>query len=543
MVLLLFLTGILLPLIAYLIYHKGSANSDFFKTWRIKYSKPDFMFGHSKKMMTRKENMYDFVSRIYSEFPEEKAVGVWDMRTPKVLIRDPSLLKHLTVKVFDHFMNHQALIDETVDPILGNSLGGLSGQKWKDMRSTFSPAFTGSKMRLMLQLINEVTEQLVDYVKSDCEKNEGGLKEYDMKDLLSKYTNDTIALCAFGIKVDTLKDDQNEFYLAGKSIMDFGTFWSIVMFMCIRFLPKNLVRMLNISPVAPKTRKFFMDVVLSTMEYREKNNIIRPDMISLLMEAKKGTLHHSTNTSTEQVRSKSEGFATVDESQEWVGKSGDKSIRRQWTDEEIVAQSVVFFLAGFENNSTVMTMAAYELAINPDIQQKLFEEVKMTKEALEGKVLSYEVLHGMHYLDAVVCETLRKWPPAPFTDRVCNKKFDYKDAETGLEMHFEKGDSFWMPIYGYHMDEKYFPEPQVFNPDRFSVENRHLINADAYLPFGVGPRVCPANRFVLMAVKALLYYVVLDFEVVVVEKTQVPLVLKKDMTSIAKGIVLGLKRR
>lgn len=485
--------------------------------------------------MAKKEHLYEFTKRIYNAFPDEKAVGLFEMRSPVVLIRDPQLLKYLTVKVFDHFMNHKPFIQEDTDPLFGNMLSVLSGQKWKDMRATLSPAFTGSKMRLMLQLINQVTEGLVEHLHSECDKTPALV--CDMKDLISRYTNDVIALCAFGITVDSQKDRENKFYTTGRDLMEFGGTKGMIKFMLNKYLPK-FCKTFNITLMTPSTRKFFTDVVMDTMEYREKNNIFIPDMVSLLMDAKKGTLQHSAASAHQLDDAKSEGFATVNESE-----MGKQTTKRQWTDDEIIAQCFVFFIGGFENNSTVMTIAAYELALNLDVQEKLFEEVMEMKENLQGERITYEELHGMRYLDGVVCETLRKWPPAAFTDRICNQAFDYKDEETGLEMKFEKGNSFWIPIYGYHMDPKYFPRPEKFDPERFSEANRSEINADAYLPFGIGPRVCPANRFVLMAVKAFLFYMLQDFEFRVTEKTPIPLKPRKDFTSIAKDVFLEVKRR
>lgn len=55
---------------------------------------------------------------------------------------------------------------------------------------------------------------------------------------------------------------------------------------------------------------------------------------------------------------------------------------------------------------------AYELAINPDIQQKLYLEIQAMEDELDGKTVSYEKIQGMKYLDQVVSETLRKWPVA-----------------------------------------------------------------------------------------------------------------------------------
>lgn len=250
-------------------------------------------------------------------------------------------------------------------------------------------------------------------------------------------------------------------------------------------------------------------------------------MIHLLMKAKKGMLRHQVNVEDDV--------------------SEPSKNRQQWNDDEIVAQCLMFFLAGLETSSSVMAVAAYEIVLNPEVQQKLFEEVSATQDLLntsEGSgELSYETLRGMKYLDMVVNETLRKWPPAPVTDRVCGKQFHYEDKDTGLRLNFEKGSQLWIPIYGFHTDPELFPKPDKFYPERFSEENRHMITPDAFIPFGIGPRSCIANRFALMEVKALLYHLVLNFELVVSEKTNVPLKVTNNFGAIAKDIFIGLKKR
>lgn len=59
-----------------------------------------------------------------------------------------------------------------------------------------------------------------------------------------------------------------------------------------------------------------------------------------------------------------------------------------------------------------MSFMSYELVCNPEIQQKLFEEVMEMENELGGKKVSYEKIQGMKYLDQCVSETLRKWPVA-----------------------------------------------------------------------------------------------------------------------------------
>lgn len=89
-------------------------------------------------------------------------------------------------------------------------------------------------------------------------------------------------------------------------------------------------------------------------------------------------------------------------------------------------------------------------------------------------------------------ETLRKWSPAVALDRVCTKP--YKLNVDGRSYQFNVGDVLWLPVLGIHRDEKYYPNPEKFDPDRFNETNKANINPASYLPFGVGPRNCIGSR-------------------------------------------------
>jgi cytochrome P450 family 9 len=142
----------------------------------------------------------------------------------------------------------------------------------------------------------------------------------------------------------------------------------------------------------------------------------------------------------------------------------------------------------------VMAFLVYELMANPDTQKKLQVEIDAVNKQLEGKNVTYDIVQSMKYMDQVVCETLRKWPAAPMVDRLCVK--DYEIEYDDKNFLIEKGKNFYIPIYGFHHDEKYFKNPEKFDPERFSDENKANIDPDTYLPFGEFSR--QANDFQLM---------------------------------------------
>ena len=143
------------------------------------------------------------------------------------MIRDPELIKQIVVKDFDHFVNHRDTFRQLdKDNLFAHSMFVMQDGKWKDMRSTLSPFFTGSKMRQMFHLINEVALDSNEFLQNELKQNRN---EIDLKDFFSRFTNDIIATAAFGLQVNSFKQAANEFYQMGKKVTNFSTLMNIKM--------------------------------------------------------------------------------------------------------------------------------------------------------------------------------------------------------------------------------------------------------------------------------------------------------------------------
>ncbi|CAD7083918.1 unnamed protein product [Hermetia illucens] len=495
------------------IYKWLTATYDFFEKKNVPYDKPVIFFGNMRSMVLRQESMFDMFKRFYMKYKDDNYYGMFEIRNPNMMVCNPDLIKQIAIKDFDYFVNHRIILDGEDEPLFGNSLFSLQDQKWRDMRATLSPAFTGSKMRLMFQLVDECGQKASKYLRTQADSK--GPLEMDLKDFFTRFTNDVIATCAFGLQINSLTEKDNHFYHMSRKATNFSGLASLKFFLFAN-IPK-VMKFLQIRLFDEKYAKYFNSLVLDTMQQRVSKGIIRPDMINLLLEARKGTLQSADLGKVDS----NEGFATVEES-----TVGQKTVSRHWTDDDLVSQCFLFFVAGFETSSVLMCFCAHELMENPDVQKKLIEEIDQVREELGDNPLTYEVLQKMKYMDMVMCETLRKWPPAIATDRVCSKPYVLGNKD-GDGVKLNKGDVISIPIVGLHHNPDYFPEPDKFIPERFSDENKNDIKPFTYLPFGLGPRNCIGSRFALMESKAIIFHLLSQFTIEASPKTCTPLKLAK----------------
>lgn len=168
------------------------------------------------------------------------------------------------------------------------------------------------------------------------------------------------------------------------------------------------------------------------------------------------------------------------------------------TEDLIAAQVPIFFIAGFETSSSTLSFLSYQLAVD---QSKLREEIDEVLNQINRNV-TYEELLKMKYLDQVVSETLRMYPPGYILTRVCSKNYliPAKKSYEKVDLVIDKDTTILIPVIGVHMDPEYFPSPDRFDPDRFSEANKCNIVPGSFMPFGSGPRSCIGahNRFIML---------------------------------------------
>ncbi len=177
--------------------------------------------------------------------------------------------------------------------------------------------------------------------------------------------------------------------------------------------------------------------------------------------------------------------AALDEEGDQQGMS-----RRQLRDELLT-----LFLAGHETTSHALSWTWYLLASHPEAAHALYAEIDAV---LGERAPQLSDLFKMPTLERVLSEAMRLYPPAYVLTRVA-----CEDAEIG-GYQIPKGADMVLWLYHMHHDARWFPEPERFDPDRFSPERRKRLPPSAYVPFGAGTRTCIGKQFAILEAQLIL---------------------------------------
>ncbi|KAL6424953.1 hypothetical protein ACFW04_009350 [Cataglyphis niger] len=221
----------------------------------------------------------------------------------------------------------------------------------------------------------------------------------------------------------------------------------------------TLARLAGLTIFGKQTDEFLRKVFWETIVQREKSGEKRNDLIDILIELKR---NHGEDDDIKEFK---------------------------FNGDDLLAQAAIFFAAGFETSATTIAFALYKLALHPEIQNKLRKEILQALVKFDGKI-TYEMIMSLPYLDMVFFETLRMYPPAEYLQRTTTKTYNVPNSKLVIE----KGTPIFISVRGLHYEPKYFPDPDKFDPERFSEENKRDRSRYVYLPFGLGPRACIGEK-------------------------------------------------
>ncbi|NXI59305.1 CP3AO protein, partial [Chloroceryle aenea] len=400
-----------------------------------------------------------------------KIWGIFDGRQPVLVVSDPILIKNILVKeCYSIFTNRRNF---GLNGILKSALNVAEDETWKRIRTVLSPAFTGGKLKEMFPTINHYGENLVKNIEKKVANNEF----VTMKDIFGAYSMDVVTSTSFSVHVDSMGNPNDPFVTNVKKLLQLSFLNPVLIFLVVFPSIIPVLEKMNVNLLPSEIMDFFKGVFIKLKKEREKESSMdQVDFLQLMIDSQNP--HESS-------------------------KSAETDSCKTLSDEEILAQAVTFVFAGYETTSSTLSYISYNLATHPDVQQRLQDEIDAS---LPNKATpTYKAITQLEYLEMVVNESLRLFPPGGRLERVCKKTVEINGVT------IPEGMVVVIPAYVLHRDPGYWPEPDEFRPERFSKENRESIDPYTFLPFGAGPRNCIGMRFALLIVKVAVVVLLQNF--------------------------------
>lgn len=455
-----------------------------------------------------------------------KVCGYYLGRRPVIVVADPDMLRQIMVKEFSLFPNRMAFRAATKP--MSDCLLLLKDEHWKRVRSILTPSFSSARMKEMVPLIHTATDTLMGNLEGHAQSGES----FDIHRCFGCFTMDVIASVAFGTQVDSQKNPDDPFVYHAQKFFSV-TIFRPIMYLLIAF-PFLIAPLAGLIPskARDEMNSFFTSCIREIIKDRDKQPASerRRDFLQLMLDARSTVaLEH---------------FDVVNQSDELPanGPSSPEDLpprrtqKRMMTQDEIVGQAFIFLLAGYETSSNTLAFVCYLLSQHPECQARLQDEVDQFYTKHESP--DYHSVQELKYLDMVISEALRLYPPgfrfAREVERDCTVNGQF----------LPKGATVEIPAGYLHYDPQHWPEPDKFNPERFTAEARSSRHPFVYLPFGAGPRSCVGMRLAQLEIKMALVHIFHKYTILPCDETKAPLELKSFTTLGPKnGIFIKIARR
>ncbi|XP_067213905.1 cytochrome P450 6k1-like [Linepithema humile] len=490
MMILVSLVLIVTAVILFLVYARGKLN--YWKKRGVESLEGDLIFGNFKDAILFRSAPGWHIGQLYKAARADAAyVGFYIFHKPCLLLRDPDVIRQFMIHDFENFSDRHFAGPNQKDSIGMKNLFGVKNPVWKYLRTKIAPTLTRNKLRQMFPLMMEIGTPMMEYLEKQPAVRDNA-KLVDAQELSYKYTTDLIASVALGTKMDTFHHPNTEF--SSGVYKFFHSFKRMVALVTVFFMPE-LVELIGAKILFDSS--FVRKVFWSAMENREKTGEKRGDFIDSLLQL----------------------------------KYGEQNPVYKFEGENLLYQSGTFF-SGFESSGTCMSFTLMELANYPECQDLARQDIN---QAIAKHGWSYEAFNDMKYLDQVIAEALRLHPPVSTIDRYTRQ--DYRIS--GTDIIIEKGTPVFISLYGLGEDPKFWYAPEVFNPDRFAENNR---DTSAYLPFGLGPRMCVGMKVGQLHAKVVLALLLHNYEIWQTQEHKSVLDPRSTFTAAANGINLYFKK-
>lgn len=354
------------------------------------------------------------------------------------VINDTKEVKRMMVDEVREFPK-SAFLHELLSPLLGESIFTTNGEVWKKQRELLRPSFEMTRINKVFNLMSEAVADMMD--RFGKYPNHAVI---EVDEAMTFITADVIFRTIMSSKLDEEK---------GKKILNaFVTFQEQSVHTAMR-------RMFRF----PK----WLSYVLGDRKRAKAGDVIR----QVLSDIIKPRYDMADNAEFEDILGSL--LLVV-----------DADTNKRFSFEEILDQVAMLFLAGHETTASSLTWTLYLLSLYPKEQEKAYEEIT---QVLQGGAIEISHLRQFKYLTNIFKESLRLYPPVGFFAREAKKDTQVRDKL------IKKDSGVVIAPWLIHRHEEFWTNPHGFNPSRFEGEYKK----DAYLPFGVGERICIGQGFAM----------------------------------------------
>jgi cytochrome P450 len=452
-------------------------------------SSPSLIYGSFKQLSeSNNYTLQDSWINQYGPTIQFKAV----LRDTRAMTTDLKANNYVLFNSYDY--QKPRFFSHTLREVFGNGLLVVEGDVHKHQRKILNPAFGPQQIRELTEIFITKALELRDIWSTEIGKN-GGEARIECLSWMSRTTLDIIGLAGFNYNFNALSNDpeKNELMKSFSALFKAGQRPSII-------------------PILKSLYPFLRFLRAPTDAARKKAHAVMNRIGTGLVKQSKA--FHNDDKGNQSARGKNILSLLVH------ANTVEKEAERI-TDDDVMAQIPTFLIAGHETTSITMTWALYALTQNKDAQTKLREEVS----SLSTDEPSMDDLNGLHYLDFVVRETLRLYPPVPSVTREAmkddciplSKPFTDTKGMVRNEIRIRKGQSVMIPICLINRDKSIWGEDSTeFKPERWAnipdaAASVHGVWSNL-LTFIGGPRACIGYRFSLVETKALLFTLIRAFE-------------------------------
>ena len=372
-----------------------------------------------------------------------------------LITTDPAIVQHALQRGHRQYEKSEIQTDQMAR-YLGRGLLTNSGQDWLRQRRLIQPGFHREKLRELIDQMQAETERKISEIILPASQAGQKVEAHEFT------TEITFSIIARAIFTDGFTPQQvTEFSEAVTTIQAYIIYPLRLPFM------RPILRLLGFEKKYRRIAEEVGQQLLERVNERRASNSSKPDLLQMLLDSR----------------------------YEDTGEPMD--------DERLIDEIMILFAAGHETSANALAWTLLLLADHPEVLAKCVAEI----DSVMGRdAPNLENLHSLQYLQQVIEESMRLYPPAWVTDRIALEANEVDGIPLG------KDDVIVPYIYGIHRSPLLYEQPDEFRPERMAPDQRKARHPFSYLPFGGGPRLCIGNHFAMLEMKIVLLNLLRDWD-------------------------------